>query len=343
MSTHECPVVEVKLEPHPNADTLSIVRVFGYTVVVKTEEWKNRHIGAYIPPDYVVPNDERFSFLDGKTRVKVRKFRKVWSQGLLMPAEGMNIGDDVMEKWGISRYEPPLKGPTKYDPWTNLPWWKKVWYWLTGRRLGNTQSERVPDPPGLRMPHYDVESLQRYPQIFQFRESVVVTEKIHGTNARYVFWRDKFYCGSRKEFKKDGSMWHEAVKQNLWIERWCKANPGYALYGEVFGNVQDMTYGATAGQYLFRVFDIWDGSRFLGHEDVKARWANDNELYMNWVPVLHVGEYFENQVRTLADGDSVLYNGFREGVVVRPTVERADMEIGRVQLKLVSNRYLERA
>ena len=32
----------------------------------------------------------------------------------------------------------------------------------------------------------------------------------------------------------------------------------------------------------------------------------------------------------------------REGVVVRPQVERTDPEIGRIQLKLVSDKYLER-
>ena len=36
-STHRVEIVPVNLEPHPNADTLSIVRVFdGYTCVVRT-------------------------------------------------------------------------------------------------------------------------------------------------------------------------------------------------------------------------------------------------------------------------------------------------------------------
>ncbi len=36
-------------------------------------------------------------------------------------------------------------------------------------------------------------------------------------------------------------------------------------------------------------------------------------------------------------------SGIREGIVVRPLTERSDPQICRVQLKLVSNAYLERA
>ena len=42
--------------PHPNADILSIVKVFGYTCVVRTQDWKDRSVGAYIPPDSAVPD-----------------------------------------------------------------------------------------------------------------------------------------------------------------------------------------------------------------------------------------------------------------------------------------------
>jgi hypothetical protein len=49
-STHRVEIVPVNLEPHPNADTLSIVRVFdGYTCVVRTADWEGVPFAAYIP------------------------------------------------------------------------------------------------------------------------------------------------------------------------------------------------------------------------------------------------------------------------------------------------------
>ena len=56
MSIFQVEIVPVILEPHPFADSLSIVKIYNYTVCVRTEDWKDKSIGAYIPPDSVVPN-----------------------------------------------------------------------------------------------------------------------------------------------------------------------------------------------------------------------------------------------------------------------------------------------
>ena len=79
-STHVVEVVPVTLEPHPNADSLSIVHVWDYTVCVRTEDWRGRPMGAYIPPDSLVDTSrEEFAFLreEGKTlhRVRAKRFR----------------------------------------------------------------------------------------------------------------------------------------------------------------------------------------------------------------------------------------------------------------------------
>ena len=86
-STHRVEVVPITLEPHPNADTLSIVRVFaGYTVCVRTTDWQGRALGAYVPPDSLVDTTRpEFAFLaDGKRarqRIKVKKLRGVAAWG----------------------------------------------------------------------------------------------------------------------------------------------------------------------------------------------------------------------------------------------------------------------
>ena len=105
LSTHLVEVVPIKLYPHGNADSLSIVYPFGedgYTVVVKTEEWKDRTMGAYIPPDSIVPDVPDFAFLGGHRHIKVRRYRGILSQGLMWKApEGSQIGDNVAALWEL--------------------------------------------------------------------------------------------------------------------------------------------------------------------------------------------------------------------------------------------------
>ena len=80
-STHLVEVVPIRLEPHPNADSLSVVRVFdGYTCCVRTADWVGKTKGAYIPPDSVVDSSRaEFAFLAGHERIKVKKLRGIVS------------------------------------------------------------------------------------------------------------------------------------------------------------------------------------------------------------------------------------------------------------------------
>jgi len=64
---------------------------------------------------------------------------------------------------------------------------------------------------------------------------------------------------------------------------------------------------------------------------------------MEMVPLLYRGPFDEEKAIELALGDSLLADHMREGVVVKPVVERQDPELGRVLLKIVSPRYLEKA
>ena len=90
MSDHRCEVVPVVLEKHPNADSLSVVKVFdGYTVCVRTADWEGVDKGVYIPPDSVVPDTEQFKFLEGHLRIKAKKLRGINSYGMLVPVPVM--------------------------------------------------------------------------------------------------------------------------------------------------------------------------------------------------------------------------------------------------------------
>ena len=63
-STHKVEVVKVKLECHPNANALSIVKIYNYQVCCRTDDWKDGDMAAYIPPDSLVDTTRpEFSFL----------------------------------------------------------------------------------------------------------------------------------------------------------------------------------------------------------------------------------------------------------------------------------------
>lgn len=121
------------------------------------------------------------------------------------------------------------------------------------------------------------------------------------------------------------------------------------VLGEVFGKgVQDLTYGAdvTQDDIGFRVFDIYVGDpgkgRYLNDQELDSRLA---ELQMDRVPVLYRGPFTQRALDHYTGGPESLSGSFlhvREGVVVRPVRERYVADLGRVQLKSVSEDYLTR-
>lgn len=319
MSTHEVKVIRIKdIEKHPNADTLGIVRIGDYTCCVRLSDFNVGDLAAYIEPDYVVPNNDQFAFLQGKTRIKVRRFRGVMSHGLLVKApEGSNEGTNVIDTLGIIRYEPPLTGITRGE------------------------DEKA---PAGEYPVTDIESLRKYPDMFLENEPVIVTEKIHGANGRFVWSNDRLYCGSHRNWKKetDTSLWWIAANQNPWIVAFCREYPGFTLYGEVYGQVQDLKYGSKRGEYFFAVFDIWTGQLWLTHQNMHVLCFS---FGVNFVPTLYIGPFDKKLILQMSNGPSLVKNAnnIREGVVVKPVIERQTDEIGRLQLKVVSDDYLERA
>jgi len=63
-----------------------------------------------------------------------------------------------------------------------------------------------------------------------------------------------------------------------------------------------------------------------------------------WVPILYRGPFDLEKILSLVDGPSMVHGAkhMREGIVIRPVVEREARNLGRVQLKIVSNKFLEK-
>lgn len=336
---HEVKIVRLgNIEKHPNADTLGLTEIDGYTVVVRLTDWSPGDLGVYIEPDYVVPDAPWNAFLQGKFRIKVKKLRGVYSQGLLVKLSDVGLegdeGQDVMEALGIIRYEPPEPG----DP----------------RTPGKSRSRDPGEPPHPSLANirkYDLESWQKYKSVFENHEVVQVTEKLHGENARYA-WRDgRMWVGSRNRWvsqEEGGNHW-ATLRDNPWIEDWCKEHDNLVLFGESYGGMKGMSYGIEPGRRGFRAFDIYDTNvgEFLSiFEFYKALRVNEHDDYLGssrTAPLLFIGPLDEFNVTEAAEGQSTLYPHIREGVVIKPLFEQYDRRVGRIALKCVGNGYLEKS
>jgi RNA ligase (TIGR02306 family) len=293
-------------------------------------EFKEGDLAVYVPITAVVPADEpRWQFLlkpgeiaplrnDGVPGIEIeaKKLRGIFSMGLLAAAEpGWEEGRDVAAELRITRSEPPE--PTE----------------------GNEQD------PGLMPVYTDLAALRAYPNVLRDGEEVVITEKIHGECARYVFGKGRLYCGSRTSWKSpDGGpaggapgaplrehAWWE-VARRLGLEERLRARQDIGVFGEVYGDARGMKYDARSDARGLRLFDAMSLSKraYLDHDEF---YEVARELGLPMAPVLYRGPW-ENDLRGLAEGNSVIAQHVREGIVIKPVHERFDERVGRVILKL---------
>jgi len=118
------------------------------------------------------------------------------------------------------------------------------------------------------------------------------------------------------------------------------------VYGEIFGDVQDMKYGLKDSK-SFRAFDIAVNNRYLDF-DVQCYYFQKYNIEM--VPILYRGQFSIDKLKELTSGPTVVcdaesagYFKGREGVVVKPIKEFYSKIInGRCIVKSVSVDYLSR-
>lgn len=323
MSEFKVEVIKVpKFGKHPNADSLSVLSVYGEPCVFRTGDFVEGELAVYVPLDAMVPTkDPRFAFLDKKgtqqpVRLKAAKLRGIYSQGLLVKADpGAWEGQDVTNLLGITK-------------------------WVEPDEPVSTGGPVVPPPmTPYQIPYYDIEPWRKHKALLQLGEPVSITEKIHGANSRFVSWNGFLHIGSHGQFKADSdNIWGRIAAKHDLAAKLAKYN-AYALFGETFGNVQDLKYGATPeNPLMFRVFDIFRAD--LGvWLPVEAVDYICKDLGLDTVPELYRGPYSPELVETLCSGQSTIAGCIREGCVVKPLIPRNDFRIGRVILKLVSEAY----
>ena len=372
MATFEAKVYKLRIEEHPNADSLELAVVGDYRSIVRKGQFKTGDLGVYIPeaavlPEWLIDELGLTGKLAGKdkNRVKAIKLRGILSQGLVYPVvdgtltlyttdkqfldesemdagEGrrdatVTEGQVVTDLLEITKYEPPI--PVH-------------------------MAGEVFNAHGYTL-NYDIENIKKFPNVLTEKDPVLITEKLHGTWTCFGYHPDvnqpivtsKGLSGRGLAFK-----FNDANQDNLYIRSFMSTTdslgrtiidrvrdvlvdglPVYIL-GETFGRgVQDLHYGLD--KPAFRAFDIYVGSPGEGRYLNGAEFLSVcGDIGVEPVPILYTGGYSREIVEELTNGkDTVTGAHIREGVVIRGLVDdmRHD-ELGRVILKSVSEAYLLR-
>lgn len=346
MSKFETKAVTINIVGHPSADNLEIAQIDGYQSIVRKGEYYSGQKLVYIPEQAIVPDnilDEmnlrgKLAGKDGN-RVKAIRLRGVVSQGLLYdPGFALEEDRDYADTLGIKKWEPPI--PIGFS----------------GKLIS------CPSIPS----YTEIENVKKYPDILIEGEDVVITEKLHGTLGIFHFdvEKDKFFVSSKgiaKNFhaaiEEDNQnvYWRAARKYNIeekirdviFVQKdvmkfYTSDLKTVTIFGEVIG-VQDLKYGLSGGNVELNIFDMRINHEYLSFEEFVCTLEADLDLPL--VPIIYEGPYSKDLTWKLASGKEQFSGNelhIREGVVVKPTIERYDPVLGRVILKFVSDDYLLR-
>lgn len=336
------------LEPIQGADSIEMARVLGWAVVVKKGEYSVGDRLIYCEIDSLLPERQEFEFLSkncfkpeqidaaGKTimpagfRIKTIKLRGQVSQGICFPvaivSDGhlLPIGTDVTEELGICKWEPPVPPG------------------MVGKVKGPF--------PGF-LPKTDETRVQLLGDVLVRHrgKKFYVTEKLDGSSFTAFHYQGAFGICSRNQWidETDAYSKYVTVASAFSLREKladCANRLGHdvAIQGEMIGpGVQGNKYNLKF--VTLRVFNVLNLStaKLLDFELMQSEILN---LGLESVPILgsiDLEHSIDDLVR-MAQGSSVLSSTTeREGLVLRPLVEEADVDTGgRLSFKAINPRFL---
>ena len=324
------PVAQIaQVAPHPNADSLDVAQVLGWQCVVGRGQFKEQDKVIYFPPDTVLtpPYSDFLGVTQylHKGRIKATRLRGEPSFGLVIKAtDDMQVGENVAARlpW-VSKYEPPTREQQRGQ----------------GKFIANPD-QLASDP--LFPDYTHIQNLRHFPDLLGPDEWVVVTEKLHGTNSRIGIVDGQWMAGSHHVRRGEGDALYWSPRQHQGVEAlltWLsKYHRQVILFGEILGSdVQSLDYGYK-GHEGYRAFDLMVDGRYLDFHGFKIL-CDVYDIPM--VPVVTLSPFDFEHTRRLSNGlTHLLASHLREGIVVKPLIERHDPKIGRVILKYVSDDYL---
>ncbi|MBM4781386.1 MAG: RNA ligase (ATP) [Archangiaceae bacterium] len=215
-----------QVSPIAGADRIEVARVAGWQCVVKKGEVTPGELAVYLEIDSVPPDTETFAWLwqpksatarvprPETFRIRTLRLRGTLSQGLVLPLAQLGLsdvkpGDDLTERLGITRYEPPApSGMGDY---------------------------RAPFPSIV--PKTDELRVQSFPAVLdELRgKPFVATVKMDGTSVTFVRVEGELHvCGRNHSIAEGENLyWYVAKKHR--VAECLEAHPTLALQGEVVG------------------------------------------------------------------------------------------------------------
>jgi RNA ligase (TIGR02306 family) len=356
MSNWKVSKEKIEIFTHPNADSLELGKVGTYQVVVQRGLYKTGDEVIFAPEKSVLSGQIKSEFQNylagpNNDRVKSVRLRGEISSGVIVPRhlvydfEMFNIGEDISEKLGITKYEPPI--PTQ----------------LAGK------VKRF-DMPYIG--NHDCEHANIYTNELVNDERVVISEKIHGSQfiLAHNIDTDETIVSS-KGMLKSGLVIEESDENTYWIAAKNDDIVGRIIKNfsngvvQVFGEVIPVQGGYNYGQSkpTVRIFDIRLNGISIPYDQVTDDFS---EL---WVPVIYDGvlqliekevvlfEDIERGIRKtridnilpsdivdLCKGNELVsgkQTHIREGVVLRPYIDRYAKDGTKLRLKIINPKYKE--
>jgi RNA ligase (TIGR02306 family) len=319
----------------PGADNIELVLVGGWQAITKKGEYKVDDLVVVATTDAVIPKELSdqlgvTNYLRKGQRVRTVKLRKVYSECLIvslnqvfksnMSVGGFVEGQDMMEVLGITKYEPPVKTITLVSG---------------GRKLKYHQN------PNFHI-YYKFPNQKNVPDMFNEEDVVVITRKLHGTNARFgivrnkklsiwdrvkMFFGDKwagfeYVYGSHNVEKGSDSqgfystdVWDDVarkydIRAKLWEhvkDTYEYLESGFIVYGEIYGAGIQKNYDYGLTDIKFAGFDVEVDNEYQPYMREKTHFE---VMDLPQVEVLYSGNW-NKEIQ-----DSFVFNNFIEGTKV---------------------------
>ena len=347
---------KIELFSHSNADTLEIGKVGSYQVVVQKGIYKNGDEVVFAPEKSILSGNiknefEKYLVGPNKDRVKAVRLRGEISSGIIIPSELVPGFDtivpdiDISSNLGIEHYEPPI--PTQL--------------------IGKVTTFSMPF-----VGSHDCEHVGVYINELVDGERVVISEKIHGS--QFILAHD--YTAnetlvSSKGLLKSGFTIEESYENAYWI---ASKNDGIIdkirnsfkegivqVFGEVIPVQDGYSYGQTKA--TTRLFDIRVNGVSIPYDMVPDAFKK------LWVPVVFDGilNLDKKEVVIYSDPENGIHKTkidftlpksivdlckgnelvsgkelhIREGVVLRPYIDRNAKDGTKLRLKIINPAYRE--
>ena len=316
------------------ADNIEQAVIGGWNCIVKKGEFKEGDLTVVATTDAVIPQELSdkmgvTNYLRKGGRVRTVKLRGVYSECLIIPTKYIpgygdmyKEGDDMMEKFGIYKYEPPVRQV----------------------QLAGGRKIKYKDNPNFHV-YYKFPNLKNVAGLFTEKDTVQITRKIHGTNARYgivkknklSFWDKvkKFFgladewinyeyvYGSHNVEKGSDSngfystdVWRTidekyGIKEKLWKvvkSMGFDIGEGLILYGEIYGAGIQKNYEYSLKDIEFAGFDIKVDGEYCETEVTEC--ITEKLLELPHVEVLYEG-FWNQEIQ-----DEYTFNNFIHGTKV---------------------------